>query len=184
MRCVVRLAEPNPSSRCWCVLAAFVLGSNSSACPSGFPPLDYEKACRHAAEQVVPNKPYGGSLSGDDLKAAYMTGCYWHTIDGRVYFNDKTASAPDRVDSFALQLCAGAPIPARRYAPHTAERGARRSVACRPLLRANLRVHGCAHANTPACLCACVRLCACECDCVHASDLCLSTSIFPYSDRA
>jgi hypothetical protein len=89
-----------------------VLGSNSSGCPSGFFPLDYEKACRHAAEQVVPNKPYGGSLSGKDLKDAYMAGCYWHTVDGSVYFNDKPASARGSVDSFALQLCAGAPIPA------------------------------------------------------------------------
>ncbi len=135
-----------------------MLGSNSSACPPGFFPLDYEKACRRAA--VIADKPYGGSLSGDDLKAAYMAGCYWHTVDGNVYFNDKPASAPGSVDPFALQLCAGAPIPARRYAPHAAERGARRRVACGPLLRANLRVHGCAHPNTPACLCACVRLCA------------------------
>ncbi len=89
-----------------------MLGSNSSGCPSGFFPLDYEKACRHAAEQVVPNKPYGGSLSGKDLKDAYMAGCYWHTVDGSVYFNDKPASARGSVDSFALQLCAGAPIPA------------------------------------------------------------------------
>jgi hypothetical protein len=97
-----------------------VLGSNSSACPSGFFPLDYEKACQHAAEQLVPKKPYRGSLS-DDLKAAYMSGCYWHTVDGSVYFNDKPASDASRVDSFALQLCAGAPSPAPRYAPHAAE---------------------------------------------------------------
>jgi hypothetical protein len=98
-----------------------VLGSNSSACPSGFFPLDYEKACQHAAEQLVPKKLYGGSVS-DDLKAAYMSGCYWHTVDGSVYFNDKPASVARRVDSFALQLCAGAPSPAPRYAADAAER--------------------------------------------------------------
>ncbi len=127
-----------------------MLGSNSSACPPGFFPLDYEKACRRAA--VIANKPYRGSLSGDDLKAAYMAGCYWHTVDGSVNFNDKPASAPGSVDPFALQLCAGAPIPARLYTPHEAERGARRSVACRPLLRAKLTVHGCAHPNLRACV--------------------------------
>jgi hypothetical protein len=142
-----------------------VLGSNSSACPSGFFPLDYEKACRRAAEQAVPNKPYGGSLSGDDLKAAYMAGCYWHTVDGSVYFNDKPASAPGSVDSFALQLCAGAPIPARRYAPHASECGARQSfkgcalglrVRCVPCMLALLRVRLLAseraymHASRPA----------------------------------
>ena len=88
-----------------------MLGSNSSVCPSGFFPLDYEKACQRAAERLVPTKPYGGSLS-DDLKAAYMSGCYWHTVDGSVYFNDNAASVAGRVDSFALQLCAGAPSPA------------------------------------------------------------------------
>ena len=99
-----------------------MLGSNSSSCPLGFFPLDYEKACRRAAEQVVPNKPYGGSLSGVDLKAAYMAGCYWHTVDGSVYFNAEVASAAASVDSFALQLCAGAPIPpAPWYAAHAAE---------------------------------------------------------------
>ena len=76
----------------------------------GFFPLDYEKACQRAA--VIANKPYGGSLSGKGLKDAYMAGCYWHTINGSVYFNDKAASAPGSVDSFALQLCAGAPSPA------------------------------------------------------------------------
>ncbi len=85
-----------------------MLGSNSSGCPVGFFPLDYEKGCQRAA--VIADKPYGGSLS-NDLKAAYMSGCYWHTVNGNVYFNDKPASAPDRVDAFALQLCAGAPIP-------------------------------------------------------------------------
>jgi hypothetical protein len=98
-----------------------VLGSNSSACPSGFFPLDYEKACQRAAERLVPKKPYGGSVS-DDLKAAYMSGCYWHTVDGSVYFNDNAASDARRVDSFALQLCAGAPSPAPRYAADAAER--------------------------------------------------------------
>jgi hypothetical protein len=99
-----------------------VLGSNSSACPSGFFPLDYEKACQHAAEQLDPTNPYGGSLS-DDLEAAYMSGCYWHTVDGSVYFNDnKPAGDARRVDSFALQLCAGAPSPAPRYAADAAER--------------------------------------------------------------
>jgi hypothetical protein len=98
-----------------------VLGSNSSACPSGFFPLDYEKACKRAAELLVPRKPYGGSVS-DDLEAAYMSGCYWHTVDGSVYFNDKPASDARRVDSFALQLCAGAPSPALRYAADAAER--------------------------------------------------------------
>ncbi len=98
-----------------------MLGSNSSACPSGFFPLDYEKACQHAAERLVPTKPYGGSVS-DDLKAAYMSGCYWHTVDGSVYFNDNAASNARRVDSFALQLCAGAPSPAPRYAADAAER--------------------------------------------------------------
>jgi hypothetical protein len=138
-----------------------VLGSNTSACPSGFFPLDYEKACQRAA--VIANKPYGGSLSGKGLKDAYMAGCYWHTIDGSVYFNDKPASAPDRVDPFALQLCAGAPIPARRYAPHAAERGARRSVACHAarccgqtsecmVVRMPTHQRAC---DTPACLCAC-----------------------------
>jgi hypothetical protein len=144
-----------------------VLGSNSSACPSGFFPLDYEKACRRAAEQFVPNKPYGGSLSGDDLKAAYMSGCYWHTVDGSIYFNDKPASAPGRVDSFALQLCAGAPIPARRYAPHAADCGARQGfkgcvrLACAmcavppALLRARLRAS--VRAYMHACISACKR---------------------------
>ncbi len=98
-----------------------MLGSNSSACPSGFFPLDYEKACKRAAEQLVPMKLYGGSLS-DDLKAAYMSGCYWHTVDGSVYFNDQAAGVGRRVDSFALQLCAGAPSPAPRYAADAAER--------------------------------------------------------------
>ncbi len=98
-----------------------MLGSNSSACPSGFFPLDYEKACQFAAERLVPKKPYGGSLSSDDLKAAYMSGCYWHTVDGSVYFNDEAAGVARRVDSFALQLCAGAPSPAPRYAADAAE---------------------------------------------------------------
>ncbi len=111
-----------------------MLGSNSWGCPSGFFPLDYEKACRRAAEQVVPNKPYGGSLSGKDLKAAYMSGCYWHTVDGSVYFNDKDASAPGSVESFALQLCAGAPIPAgacgRARYPAGASRAAFSTCVC------------------------------------------------------
>ena len=98
-----------------------MLGSNSSACPSGFFPLDYEKACQRAAELLVPTKLYGGRLSGD-LEAAYMSGCYWHTVDGSVYFNDKPASDARRVNSFALQLCAGAPSPAPRYAADAAER--------------------------------------------------------------
>ncbi len=68
------------------------------------------------------DQPYGGSVS-DDLKTAYMSGCYWHTVNGSVYFNDKAASAPGSVDSFALQLCAGAPIPAPWYAADAAERG-------------------------------------------------------------
>jgi hypothetical protein len=106
---VVRSAE----ILCLRARAAFVLGSNSSVCPSGFFPLDYEKACRRAA--VIANKPYRGSLS-DALKPAYMAGCYWHTVDGSIYFNAKVAGAPGSVDPFALQLCAGASIPAPKYA--------------------------------------------------------------------
>ena len=84
-----------------------MLGSNSSGCPSGFFPLDYEKACRHAAEQVVPNKPYGGSLVVSP-KAAYMSGCYWHTVDGSVYFFFRDPKhAIVTVNSFVRQMCAG-----------------------------------------------------------------------------
>jgi hypothetical protein len=145
--------------------AAFVLGTNSSGCPSGFFPLDYEKACQRAAEQLVPLKPYGGSLGDVGLKAAYMSGCYWHTVDGSVYFNDKVAIAPGSVDSFALQLCAGAPIPAPRYATHTAERITRQGlkacflgllVRCVRCLRVLLRVR--TPASERACLYACVHL--------------------------
>ncbi len=143
-----------------------MLGSDSSACPSGFFPLDYEKACRRAAEQVVPMKLYGGSLSGNDLKAAYMSGCYWHTIDGRVYFNDKASSAPDSVDSapdsvdsFALQLCAGAPIPARRYA---AECGRVRQSPVPGEAWHALHTSECMVARMPTHLRACASYSACE----------------------
>ncbi len=62
------------------------------------------------------NMTYGGSLSLE----GYPAGCFWHTVDGSFYFNAKGASGT--VNSFAQQLCAGAPIPALRYA---AEHGAR-----------------------------------------------------------
>ena len=116
-----------------------MLGSNGSVCPPTFFPLDYDAACMSAAS--LANTTYGGSLSLE----GYPAGCFWHTIDGSVYFNAKGASGT--VNSFALQLCAGVPIPALRYAVDAAEHGSRqgpksycldvrvRSVPCLPCLR-------------------------------------------------
>ena len=86
------------------------------------------------------NTTYGGSLSLEGSKG-YPAGCFWHTVDGSVYFNAKGASGT--VNSFALQLCAGAPIPAPRYAADAAEHGAKgycldvrvRRMPCLPCLR-------------------------------------------------
>jgi hypothetical protein len=95
-------------------LAAFALAPTGGACPLNFFRLDYEMAempCSSAA--VVASKTYVGSVSLE----GYPAGCYWHTVNGSVYFfgnNRKGAIAT--ANSFALQMCAGAPIPAHRCA--------------------------------------------------------------------
>ncbi len=87
------------------VLAAFALDSTEGVCPPNFVRLDFEMAemaCSSAA--VVANKTYGGSLS---LKG-YPAGCYWHTVNGSVYFFIKDATdAVAKVNSFVRQMCAG-----------------------------------------------------------------------------
>ena len=133
-----------------------MLSSNSSVCPPTFFPLDYDAACMSAAS--LANKTYGGSLSLE----AYPAGCFWHTVDGSVYFNAKGASGT--VNSFALQLCAGAPIPAPPYAADAAEHGARQGpqgLLSRLVLPALLRacitcVSACMHARLRASLRVCL----------------------------
>ncbi len=92
------------------VFAAFVLGPSSSKCPPNFFPLDTESACNLTAR--LANRTYGGSLVSPDGRShsAYPARCFWHTVDGGIYFNGEGTSVT--VNSFALQLCAGAPIPA------------------------------------------------------------------------
>ena len=102
------------------VLAAFALGSTGGVCPPPSFRLDYEKACKRAA--VVASKTYVPSLTSEDYPG-YPAGCYWHTVDGNVYFNAKGAVAT--VNPFARQICAGAPIPALQNATHATERGIR-----------------------------------------------------------
>ncbi len=120
--CCARAALSRGGIR-WFVVAAFALGPNSNGCPPAFLRLDYDKACERAA--VIANQIYGGSLSPEQkgLMAAYPAGCYWHTVDGRIYFNAKVSSGT--VNSFALQMCAGALIPALRYPTHATKRGVR-----------------------------------------------------------
>jgi hypothetical protein len=84
------------------VLAAFALGSTGGVCSPPFVPLDYEKACKHAA--VVANKTYVGSLSLE----GYPAGCYWHAVNGSVYyFIQDPKHAIVTVNSFVRQMCAG-----------------------------------------------------------------------------
>ena len=101
-------------------LAAFGLGSTGGVCPPPSFRLDYEKACERAA--VVASKNYVPSLTSEGYPG-YPAGCYWHTVDGSVYFNAKGAIAT--VNPFARQICAGAPIPALQNAPHATVRGIR-----------------------------------------------------------
>ncbi len=84
------------------VLAAFALGSTGGECSPPFLRLDYEKACERAA--VVANKTYMGSLSLE----GYPAGCYWHTVDGGVYYFIRDLKhAIVAVNSFVRQMCAG-----------------------------------------------------------------------------
>ncbi len=105
------------------VLAAFALSSTGDVCLPPFFRLDYEKGCERAA--VVANQTYVRSLSSEDYPG-YPAGCYWHTVDGGVYFfirdaKDNVAKA----NSFVRRMCAGASIASRRYATHGTERGIR-----------------------------------------------------------
>jgi hypothetical protein len=84
------------------VLAAFALGSTGGECSPPFFRLDYEKACERAA--VVANKTYMGSRSLE----GYPVGCYWHTVDGGVYYFIRDPKhAFVTVNSFVRQMCAG-----------------------------------------------------------------------------
>ena len=106
------------------VLAAFALGSIGGVCPPPSFRLDYEKGCERAANYA--SKTYVPSLTSEDY-TGYPAGCYWHTVDGGVYFNAKglQQGAVATVNPFARQICAGAPIPALQNAPHATERGIR-----------------------------------------------------------
>jgi hypothetical protein len=78
--------------------AALALGRASSvACPASYLPLNTADACKSAAG--VANKTYG------DSGAYYPAGCYYHTVNGGVYFStDATGVA----NYFAQPLCASA----------------------------------------------------------------------------
>ncbi len=94
-------AKPSYSLRL-VVLAAFALGSTGGECSPPFLRLDYEKGCERAA--VVANKTYTGSLSLE----GYPAGCYWHTVDGSVYYFIRDLKhAVVTVNSFVRQMCAG-----------------------------------------------------------------------------
>jgi hypothetical protein len=112
------------------VLAAFVLGSTEGDCPLTFFRLDYEMAemaCERAA--VVANKTYVRSLSSEDYPG-YPAGCYWHTVDGSVYFFIGDAKdTVAKVNSFVRQMCASTPIPAPQYATPATEHGRAAAVA-------------------------------------------------------
>jgi hypothetical protein len=149
-------------------LAAFVLAPTGGGCSLPFLRLDYETACEHAA--VVANKTYVGSVSLE----GYPAGCYWHTVNAGVYFNGKGAIAT--ANSFALQMCAGAPIPAHRYATHATERGIRQEPPEGP--RGSRSRHAyvkCVmHARPPACPRASVPVCI---------KLCLHAFPLPFGPR-
>jgi hypothetical protein len=88
--------------------AAFALGNASSTrCPTSHSRLDTETACESAAS--VGGKEYGGT--GE--YAYYPAGCFWLTITGRAYLNTDTTGA---ANFYAKPLCAGAAMPARRFA--------------------------------------------------------------------
>ena len=105
------------------VLAAFGLGSTGGVCSLPFLRLDYEKACERAA--IVASKTYVLSPSSEDYPG-YPAGCYWHTIDGGVYYfiRDKKDTVAKN-NSFVRPMCAGAPIPDPQYATPATERGIR-----------------------------------------------------------
>ena len=114
-------------------LAAFALGSTGGVCPPPSFRLDYEKACERAA--VVASKTYVPSLPSED-HPGYPAGCYWHTVDGSVYFNAKGFKDDvPKVNSFVRQMCAGAPIPALQNATHATEHGIRHGLRSRRFLR-------------------------------------------------
>ena len=123
MLCCVRAALSRARLRL-IVLAAFALGSTGGVCSPPFVPLDYEKACKHAA--VVANKTYVGSLSLE----GYPAGCYWHAVNGSVYyFIQDPKHAIVTVNSFVRQMCASTPIPAPQYATPATEHGRAAAVA-------------------------------------------------------
>ncbi len=133
------------------VLAAFALGSTGGECLPLFVRLDYEKGCERAA--IVANKTYVPSLTTEEYPG-YPAGCYWHAVDGSVYFNAKGAIAT--VNPFARQICAGASIPALQNAPHATEHGIRHGlhgICSRRFLREMC------HAFSSACLPASEHLC-------------------------
>ena len=80
--------------------AAFALGANGGKrCPATYGLLITADACKSAADAA--SKTYGGTLA----YSFYPSGCYWHTINGSVYYNSNASGA---ANFYAQPLCAGA----------------------------------------------------------------------------
>jgi hypothetical protein len=82
--------------------AAFALGTNGGKrCPATYGLLITADACKSAADAA--SKTYAGTVA----YSFYPSGCYWHTINGSVYYNSNVAGA---ANFYAQPLCAGAAL--------------------------------------------------------------------------
>jgi hypothetical protein len=83
--------------------AAFALGNTSSkACPAGYVRLNTNAdACKGAAAVA------GRTFFGGVTVSYYPFGCYWHTFNDKVYFNNYAGTI--EAETYAQPLCTGAP---------------------------------------------------------------------------
>ncbi len=111
-----------PQSAC-CVCAAFALGvAGSNACPPSYSRIGTEDMCKSAA--AIAGNRFGGSVAS----SYYPSGCYWHTISGRVYLNPDVGGAGNY---YTQPFCVGPPTSAG-YTPQRTMHSMRR--ACAPRL--------------------------------------------------
>ena len=104
--CAARLCAKPWAAAWWCVelCAAFEIGStNTNDCAPIYSRLTTEEACKSLAA-IAGAAMYDRS----DKYSYYPTGCFWHTITGKFYWNTHTVG---KNNSFAQPLCAGASAP-------------------------------------------------------------------------
>ncbi len=71
--------------------------ASSNACPTSYVRLETEASCKGAAS--IADRMYGGNVADPTSPA----GCYWHTVNDRVFFNTDKGAA----NSQAQPVCAG-----------------------------------------------------------------------------